>query len=74
MTSSSTMTPQLLTCREAATLCGLGERTLWRYSHNGTAPPPVKIGPGKQGSVRYKRSDLLTWIGAGCPRCEVVNA
>jgi len=60
--------PQLLSTREAAVLCGCGERTLWRWSRSGVAPRPVKIGPGKQGAVRYRRAELLAWIEARCPR------
>ena len=66
---SSTMpetVAELLTTREAAKLCGLGERTFWRHSHSGAAPAPVRIG----GSTRYRRADLLRWIEAGCPRCD----
>ena len=58
--------PELLTAREAARLCGMGERTFWRHTHNGVAPTPVKIG----GSTRYRRSELLAWIAARCPRCD----
>jgi|WetSurMetagenome_2_1015567.scaffolds.fasta_scaffold726898_2 excisionase family DNA binding protein len=57
---------ELLTTREAARLCGLGERTFWRYAHSGLAPAPVRIG----GSTRYRRSELLAWIAAGCPRID----
>ena len=67
--NGSAIVPALMTTREAAQLCGLGERTLWRYSRCGIAPRPVKLGPGKQGAVRFRRSDLLAWIDAGCPRC-----
>ena len=65
-----TIASELLTTREAAKLCGLGERTFWRHAHSGAAPAPVKIGSGKQASARYRRSDLLAWIAAGCPRCD----
>jgi excisionase family DNA binding protein len=58
--------PELLTTAQAAALCGLGERTFWRYAHNGTAPAPVKIG----GSARYRRSDLMRWIENGCLQCN----
>jgi len=61
---------ELLTTPEAAQLCGIGERTLWRWSRNGTAPEPLKIGSGRQGAVRYSRQALLQWIGDGCPRCD----
>lgn len=34
----------LLTTKEAASLCGIGVRTLWRWSRSGIAPAPIKIG------------------------------
>jgi predicted DNA-binding transcriptional regulator AlpA len=67
---SSAILPELLSTRQAAQLCGLGERTLWRYSRSGIAPRPVKIGNGKQGAVRFRRAELLAWIEAGCPRVD----
>jgi excisionase family DNA binding protein len=67
--NTATIAPELLTTREAAQFCGLGERTFWRHSHSGVAPAPVRIG----GSTRYRRSDLLEWIAAGCPRCDGRN-
>ena len=64
MSDSNVIVPELLTTREAATLCGIGERSLWRWSRSGQAPPPVKIGGT---AVRYRRAELLDWIEAGCP-------
>ncbi len=58
--------PALLNTAEAAQLCNLGERSLWRHSRSGQAPRPVKIG----GSVRYVRAELIAWIEAGCPDCR----
>ncbi len=58
--------PELLNTAQAAKLLGIGERTLWRHSRSGTAPAPVAIG----GSVRFRRSELLAWIAAGCPRID----
>lgn len=60
--------PALLTSKQAAALCGCGERTLWRWSHEGTAPRPVQIGGGVRPAVRYQRDELLAWIADGCPR------
>ena len=65
-TDPSTITPELLTTKQAAKLCGIGERTLWRWSRSGIAPAPVKIG----GAVRFRRDEYMTWIEAGCPRCD----
>jgi predicted DNA-binding transcriptional regulator AlpA len=60
--------PELLTTPEAARMCNVGERTLWRWSRCGIAPEPIKIGMGKTGAVRYRRDLYLNWIRAGCPR------
>ncbi|MFH1919893.1 MAG: helix-turn-helix domain-containing protein [Planctomycetota bacterium] len=57
--------PPLLTSKQAADLIGCGQRTLWRWSRSGIAPPPVKIGAS---AVRYRRDEYLAWIGAECPR------
>jgi predicted DNA-binding transcriptional regulator AlpA len=65
-----TIIPELLTTAEAARLCNVGERTLWRWSRCGITPRPVKIGAGKNGAVRYRRLEYLEWIAAGCPRCD----
>jgi predicted DNA-binding transcriptional regulator AlpA len=59
--------PELLTTAESARLCNVGERTLWRWSRSGTAPPPIRIG-GR--AVRYRRDELLRWIADGCPRVD----
>ncbi len=59
--------PELLTLAQAAALCGLGPRTLARYSASGLAPCPLKLGNGaKQSASRYRRADLLGWIERGC--------
>ena len=60
--------PELLTTKQAAALCNCGERTLWRWSRCGIAPPAIKIGDGRQGATRYRRTDLEQWIADGCPR------
>ena len=64
------ITPELLTTAEAARLAGVGERTLWSWSRSGISPAPVKIGVGLRPAVRYRRSEILAWIEAGCPRCN----
>jgi len=61
---------ELLTTRQAAELCGCGERTFWAWSRSGLAPAPVKIGCGLRPAVRFKRAELLRWIQDGCPRTD----
>jgi len=59
--------PELMTTKETARLVNCGERTLWRWSRSGIAPPPIKI----NGTVvRYRRSVVMEWIAAGCPRVD----
>ena len=58
------VTAELITTAEAAALCGVGERSFWRWAHSGRAPRPIKIGR----TARFRRSELLAWIEAGCPR------
>lgn len=60
--------PELLTTAQAATLCGMGERTFWRKSRSGVCPGPIKLGAGKNALTRYSRSAIMEWIAAGCPR------
>lgn len=60
------VTVELLTTAEAATLCGVGERSFWRWAHSGRAPRPIKIGR----TARFRRSELFAWIEAGCPRVD----
>lgn len=64
------VTPELLTSKHAAVLAGVGERTWWRWTRCGLAPPPVKIGLGPRAAVRFRRSDILAWIAEGCPRID----
>lgn len=62
--------PELLTTKQAAELCGIGERTLWSWSRSGIAPAPLRIGLGLRPAVRFKRVELLQWIQDGCPRTD----
>ncbi len=65
---SSGITPELIDTHDAARLCGIAERTIWRWSNSGLMPKPIKIGRGLRAAVRFRRSELMEWIAAGCPR------
>lgn len=69
-TTAEEVAPELFKTKEAAALCNCGERTFWRWSRCGIAPRPIKIGDGRQGAVRFRRSEILAWIEAGCPRVD----
>lgn len=57
--------PLLLSLAQAARLTGLAERSFWRLSRSGDAPPPIRLA-GR--TVRYSRDALQEWVAAGCPR------
>ncbi len=59
--------PELLTRPESARLLNIGERTLTTWSKEGRCPAGLKITPGQRGAIRWRRSELLAWIDAGCP-------
>ena len=53
----------LLRAGEAARMCGLSRSTWYKNVAAGEVPAPVKIA----GAVRWRRSELVEWIEAGCP-------
>ncbi|MCA9231911.1 MAG: helix-turn-helix domain-containing protein [Planctomycetales bacterium] len=55
--------PLMMTADELANTLQISKRQVWRLKAKGAIPKPVKIGT----SVRWKRSDILEWIDAGCP-------
>lgn len=67
---ADTIVPELLTTADVAKLLSCGERTVWRWSRSGAMPSPLKLNPGRQGAVRFRRADIMEWIEAGCPRTD----
>ena len=61
---------ELMTTEQTAEMCNLGARTVWRWSRSGRMPAPLKLGDGRQGAVRFRRSEIMQWIAAGCPRVD----
>lgn len=55
---------ELLRKRESAKLTGLTERTLDKLRDAGRFPKPIAL---SKRTLRWRRSDLLTWISNGCP-------
>ena len=53
-----------LICAESlARMLDVSVRTLWRLRNSGKLPLPIKLG----GSVRWRTSEILAWVAAGCP-------
>jgi predicted DNA-binding transcriptional regulator AlpA len=56
----------LLSARETATMLGMSVATVWRRTHDGTLPEPVRIG----GMTRWVREELIKVISAAQARRE----
>lgn len=56
----------LLDTKAVSKLLKLGDRTIYRMSHSGVMPAPIKIG----GAVRWSREVIEKWIAEGCQPVE----
>lgn len=61
---------QLLTAKEAGQICRLSKRSWFRFSACGKIPAPVRIG----GSVRWRLSDVESWLAMDCPDRKTFEA
>ena len=53
----------LMDVGELSRMLDVSTRTLWRLLSAGQLVEPIKLG----GSTRWRRSDVESWIEAGCP-------
>ncbi len=60
---------ELFTVKQLASLLQMGESSIWRYRDAGYLPAPLKIGR----SVRWRQSDIMDWINAGCPNVRTTK-
>lgn len=58
------MTPEILDTAGAAEYLGLSCPTLERFRLTGNGPQFAKLSPGPRGPVRYRRSDLDSWVAS----------
>lgn len=54
---------ELLDVGAVAALLGCSGRHVYRLADAGRMPRPLKLGA----LVRWRRAELLEWLGAGCP-------
>jgi excisionase family DNA binding protein len=52
---------EILTSRGARELLKIGRTKLWELTRE-NAIPAYRVGSGKTSSLRYKRSELLSWL------------
>lgn len=62
--------PALLTVRQVAAMLGCSARHVYRLSDRGAMPRPTKLGDVL---VRWSRTDIESWVAAGCPRVRTVS-
>ena len=55
----------LLSVDDVSALLTCSARTVRRMADSGQMPRPVRL----NSLVRWRRTDLDTWLEAGCPRC-----
>jgi len=58
------MTSEILDTLDAATYLGLSKPTLERFRLTGNGPQYAKLTPGNRGPVRYRRTDLDSWLAS----------
>ena len=54
---------QLINVRTVAEMLGISLRQVWRLNATGRLPKPIRLG----GSVKWRRSEILAWLGQNCP-------
>ena len=52
---------EILTSREARELLKIGRTKLWELTRKAVIPA-YRVGDGKRSDLRYKRSELLSWL------------
>jgi excisionase family DNA binding protein len=52
---------EILTSREARELLKIGRTKLWQLTRRSVIPA-YRLGQGRTSGLRYKRSELLTWL------------
>ena len=52
---------EILTTREAMELLKIGRTKLWELTRDNIVPA-YRVGDGKRAGLRYKRSELLSWL------------
>lgn len=64
-----TLSPSLLIdARELAAMLAISVPTIWRMRESGRLPEPLRL---TSQTLRWRRSDVESWLAAGCPCPDV---
>ncbi len=61
---------QLINVRTVAEMLGISLRQVWRLNATARLPKPIRLG----GSVKWRRSEILAWLGQNCPDRQTWDA
>lgn len=61
---------KLLTAKELAKMFSTSVRSIWRYRAAGMLPKELTLGS----SIRWRHSDIESWLGMGCPDVKTFEA
>lgn len=53
----------MMNAKALAAMLGISLRQVWRLNSTGKLPKPVRLG----GSVRWRRDEIIAWLGQNCP-------
>lgn len=53
---------QLLTLNQVAERLAVDRTTVYRWMEEGHLPPPIKLGVGKYGALRFFEEDIVEWL------------
>jgi predicted DNA-binding transcriptional regulator AlpA len=58
---------KLLSASSVAKLLDTSERSIWRWVSAGRIIKPIRLGAG---TTRWRQSEIMKWIDAGCPAAD----
>ena len=58
------MEPQILRIADVLAATALSRTTLWRRVKTGDFPAPIRLGGAGSRAVRWRRTDIETWINS----------
>ena len=62
--------PLLIDARDLARLLTVSPATIWRMRAAGRLPAPIRL---TGSTLRWRRSEVLAWLDAGCPDLTAVE-
>lgn len=55
--------PLVISAKQLSEMLGVSVRQVWRLNATGKLPKQIRLG----GSVKWKRNEIIDWLGQNCP-------